>query len=230
MFTRRKWFSTWVLLILCISAASLGAEDLKMIKLPSPENSGGKPFMQVVASRITTRLYSSRSLPLQVLSNLLWAAAGRVPDAVSEATARTPSAMGWDNVDIYVATSNGVYRYDRMAHALNPVKAGDIRVVTALQPDVAEAALILIYVANYRPDLITFDPNVGGYVPAPQEAKVYYSDLGTCFIAENVYLFCASEGLATVFRSSIDRKAIGQAINLGPNQSVTHVQSVGYAK
>lgn len=230
MSMRSERFCAWALLILCLSAVSLWSEDLKTLKLPNPDSSGGKPFMQVVASRITGRLYSSRSLPLSLLSNLLWAAAGRVPDAVSAATARTPSAMGWDNVDIYLADANGVYRYDRKAHALNPVKAGDIRAVTALQPDVAEAALILIYVANYRSDLLTFDPNVGGYVPAPQEAKVYYSDLGTCFIAENVYLFCASEGLATVFRSSIDRKAIGEAIGLGPNQAVTHVQSVGYAR
>jgi nitroreductase len=230
MFTKKRWIGAAIASILLICTVSLAAEDLKAIKLPSPETSGGKPLLQAIANRTTIRQYSSRKLPLQLLSNLLWAASGKVPDAVSGATARTPSAMGWNNVELYLATSDGVYRYDREAHVLNPVKAGDIRGVTALQPDVAEAAVILIYVADYRADLMTFDPNVGGYVPAPQEVKVYYSDLGTCFIAENVYLFCASEGLATVFRSSIDRRAIAQAIQLAPNQAVTHVQSVGYAR
>lgn len=230
MITKNRRIVAVGVLVLLICITSLTAEDLRAIKLPRPDTGGGKPLLQVIAGRITTRQYSSRKLPLQLLSNLLWAASGKVPDAVSTATARTPSAMGWNNVDVYVAMSDGVYWYDREAHVLSPIRAEDVRGATALQPDVAEAPVILIYVADYRADLMTFEPTVGGYVPAAQEAKVYYSDLGTCFIAQNVYLFCASEGLATVFRSSIDREVIAQAIRLGPNQAVTHVQSVGYAK
>jgi len=52
----------------------------------------------------------------------------------------------------------------------------------------------------------------------------------TGFISENVYLFCASEGLATVVRANVDRPKLAEVMKLGPNQKITFAQTVGYPK
>ncbi|WP_173586024.1 nitroreductase family protein, partial [Methylogaea oryzae] len=55
--------------------------------------------------------------------------------------------------------------------------------------------------------------------------------LGRCsFIGQNVYLYCASERLATVVRGSIDEAALAKAMGLKPQQRIVLSQSVGYPK
>ena len=63
---------------------------------------------------------------------------------------------------------------------------------------------------------------------ATREEKAFYSGPDVGFIAENVYLFCASEGLATVVRGLVDRVALAQVMKLGPDQTVVLAQSVGF--
>jgi nitroreductase len=49
-------------------------------------------------------------------------------------------------------------------------------------------------------------------------------------ICQNVYLFCASVGLATVVRAWFDRSALSQAMQLGTDQEVLLTQTVGRPK
>jgi SagB-type dehydrogenase family enzyme len=173
--------------------------------------------MQALKDRSTSRTFGSEKLPVQVLSNLLWAAFGiNRPDS-GKRTA--PSAMNTQEIDIYVAASDGLYVYDAKAQLLRPILSEDIRALTGLQPFVAEAPLNLIYVADYS-----------RMTRASQEDKVLYSAADTGFISENVYLFCASEGLATVVRGSIDRVALAKAMKLRPDQKIILSQTVGYPK
>jgi nitroreductase len=55
-----------------------------------------------------------------------------------------------------------------------------------------------------------------------------YAGAETGFIGQNVYLYCASEGLATVIRASIDHAALAKALKLRPNQHIVLSQTVGY--
>jgi nitroreductase len=193
------------------------AEELKSIQLPKPQMDGGKPFMQVLKDRKSSREFSSEKLPLQVLSNLLWTASGiNRPDS-GRRTA--PSARNWQEIDIYVAASEGLYLFDAKAHLLKPILTEDIRALTGRQSFVKEAALNLIYVADFS--------RISG---ASNEEKEFYSAADTGFIGQNVYLFCASEGLATVVRAMIDRPALGKRMKLRPEQKITLSQSVGYPK
>jgi SagB-type dehydrogenase family enzyme len=173
--------------------------------------------MQVLKDRSTSRSFSARKLPPQVLSNLLWAAFGINRPESGHRTA--PSAMDRQEIDIYVATAEGLYVYEAKTHVLQPVLAGDIRDMTGRQPFVADAPVNLVYVAD-----------LGRMGKASKEEQDLYSAADTGFVSENVYLFCASEGLATVVRGSIDRETLAKAMRLRPDQKIILAQTVGYPK
>jgi nitroreductase len=191
------------------------AQDLKPIQLPTPQTSGGRPLMQVLKERQTRREFRSEKLPMQVLSNLLWAAFGiNRPDGRRTA----PSAMNWQQIDIYVAMSDGLFLYNAKGSRLEPVLTKDVRAATGTQAFVATAPVNLVYVA---------DLNKTGDSGSDAE---FFTAADVGFIGENVYLFCASEGLATVVRGSVDRTALANIMKLAQKQKILLAQSVGYPK
>jgi len=125
--------------------------------------------------------------------------------------------MNWQEIDIYVATAEGLSVYDAKAHRLNPVLNEDVRAVTGTQDFVKGAPVNLVYVADLAK---THDAG-------PQEQDLYTA-VDTGVIVQNVYLFCASEGLATVVRGSVDRAALAKVMKLRPNQRIIVAQTVGY--
>jgi nitroreductase len=191
------------------------AGDLSPIQLPGPQIEGGKPLMKVLKDRMTTRTFGDEKLPMQTLSNLLWAAFGiNRPDGRRTA----PSAKNWQEIDIYIASADGLFLWDSQKNALNLVAAKDVRALTGTQPFVKEAPVNLVYVADYS------KASGGG-----TDKDVWVgADAG--FISENVYLYCSSEGLATVVRASIDREALAKEMKLRPDQKIIFAQSVGYPK
>jgi nitroreductase len=192
------------------------AEEPKPIQLLKPQIGSGNPLMQLLWKRMSSRGFGPESFPVEVLSNMLWAAFGiNRPDGRRTA----PSASNRQEIDIYVATPSGLYLYDAKANLLNPILAGDIRGVTGRQPYVKEAAVNLIYVADYS--------KMG---TATDEEKAFLSAADTGFISENVYLYCASEGLGTVVRANIDRPALANVMKLRPDQKIILAQSVGYPR
>lgn len=210
-------FGSSLTIVSLLCAIVLAGESPKTIQLMNPQTDRGKPLMQVLKDRNTSRSFSSEKLPIQVLSNLLWAAFGiNRPDS-GKRTA--PSAMNAQDIDIYVATADGLYLYDAKAQMLRQILSEDLRALTGRQPFVTEAPVNLIYVADYS-----------RMTRASQEDKDLYSAADTGFISENVYLFCASEGLATVVRGSIARAALAKAMKLRPDQKIMLAQTVGYLK
>jgi nitroreductase len=210
-----SFFLVLVLATVCFSLFSAG-HALTPIQLPPPQTTGGRPLMQVLGDRKSTREFGPGTLSPQTLSNLLWAAFGiNRPDGRRTA----PSAMNWQEVSIYVATLEGVYIYNAKDNALNPLLAGDSRAATGTQSYVKDAAVNLVYVSDLS--------NTGN--AESSEAQMYTAaDVG--FIAQNVYLFCASEGLATVVRASIDKPTLAKTLKLLPQQKIILAQSVGYPK
>ena len=206
-----------ILPILLIDPSIVSSQELKPIQLLNPQLDGGRPLMQVLKDRQSSREFSSEKLPLQVLSNLLWAAWGiNRPDSGKHTA---PSASNMQEMDIYVATADGLYLYNAQEHMLNPVLAGDIRAQTGTQDYVKDAAINLVYVSDFY--------KMGD---RSTENKSFHSAAHTGFISQNVYLFCASEGLATVVRGLVDKPALEKAMKLRPDQKVIFAQSVGYPK
>lgn len=204
-----------ILFISLMQAPTAFAQHLKTIELPKPRTEGGKPLMDAIRERSTSREFSSRELSLQVLSNLLWAAFGiNRPDS-GKRTA--PSARNWQEIDIYIATQDGLFLYDPRAHALHQVLFEDIRTMTGKQPFVTDVPVNLVYVADLS--------RMGDASPPDKDL---YSAVDAGFISQNVYLFCSSEGLSTVVRGLIDRPALAGAMKLRPDQRIIVAQSVGY--
>jgi len=192
-------------------------QEMKPIQLPEPKLDPSKSLVQALKDRKTSREYSSGNLSQQALSNLLWAAWGISRADSGKRTA--PSAYNKQEIDLYVAMADGAYRYDPKGNALVPVAPGDLRMLTGTQSYFKDAAINLVYVA----DLARMNE-------AEESIKMFLASAGTGFIAQNVYLFCASEGLATVFRAGIDKPKLGAALKLRPEQKITFAQTVGLPK
>ncbi|MBC7362129.1 MAG: SagB/ThcOx family dehydrogenase [Candidatus Aminicenantes bacterium] len=219
MRSKLVFFSISLLLINLLYTPAVWSlpQETQVIKLPAPQTDGGKPLMQCLKLRQSSREFSPEKLPFQTLSNLLWAAYGiNRPDS-GKRTA--PSAVNWQNIDLYVATANGLFLYEAKQHALIQILKDDIRALCGTQDFVKTAPLNLIYVGDYAK------------IPrGTDEDKRFYSAAHTGFISQNVYLFCASEGLATVVRASINREELAKAMKLRPEQHIILAQTVGYPK
>jgi len=161
------------------------------IDLPEPVTEGGKPLMQALKERKSAREFSGEKLPLQVLSNMLWAANGI---SRNDGKRTAPTAMNKQEIDVYVAMANGLFLYDAKDNKLVAVLAKDIREATGKQPFVKDAPVNLVFVADYA--------KMGAM---PNDQKDFYAATDTGFVSQNVYLFCASEGLATVVRGWVDK-------------------------
>ena len=204
--------------LFAVGLSQLGfGEETKPIQLPPPQTEIGKPLMQALKLRQSSRSFDSKPLPLQELSNLLWAADGINRADSGKRTA--PSAVNWQEVDIYVALPEGLYLYDPKSHSLMPVVAKDLRQATGKQDFVKDAPLNLVYVVDQS-----------RMKTASDDDKRLYSGTDVGFIAQNVYLYCASQGLAVVVRGSVDRPSLAQAMKLRPEQKIILAQTVGYPK
>jgi SagB-type dehydrogenase family enzyme len=203
-------------LALLLVPAGLFAQDLKPVALPAPQTSGGKPLMQALKERKSTRELSTEKLSPQVLSNLLWAGWGINRE---DGRRTAPSASNRQEIEIYAVMADGVYVYDAKGNALKPVVTGDLRKATGTPAYVGEAPLNLVYVADFS--------KMGN---GDENAKTATANANTGLIAQNVYLFCASEGLGTVVRGSVPRAELSKALNLRPDQRITLAQTVGYIK
>ena len=187
------------------------------IELPAPRRSGGMPLMQALNERQSLREFAPTALAAQTLSDLLWAAAGINREAVGGRTA--PSAMNSHEIDLYVALPEGLFLYEPQRHALELRVKSDVRCVTGYQDFVDDAALDLIYVADLaRMKLV------------PAVHRESYAAAAAGAMAQNVYLFCASAGLATVIRAWIDRGILAHAMQLGTGQTLLLSQTVGCIK
>jgi len=191
---------------LTLSSLSCFAQD---IKLPAPHRAGGKPLLEALNERQSNRDFSDKELSLQTLSDLLWAANG-----FNRETKRTaPSSQDKQEIDLYVFLKTGAYLYDAKNQQLILKVEGDNRAKNGTQPFVTVAPVNIAYVAN---------------LDKASNRDAALVDCG--FIGQNIYLFCASEGLISVVRGSIDKEAIHSVLGLSDKQEVLLGQVVGYKK
>ena len=191
-------------------------EPLKPVVLPVPQMDKGRPLMQVLKDRQSRRDISpDKKLSLQELSNLLWAACGiNRPDS-GKRTA--PTASNLQEIDVYAATAEGVFLYDAKGHKLDPVLQEDVRQAAGKQSFVQMAPVVLVFVVD--------EARMGR---RSESDRVFYAATDTGFVSQNVYLYCASEGLATVVIGMVDKPALAAKMKLRPGQKVILTQPVGY--
>jgi len=201
-------------LLVCRAFAADDAE-LKPIALPPPQLTGGKPLMEALQQRKTTREMKPEKLSPQQLANLLWAGFGINRPQDGRRTA--PSAMNSQEVDLYVAFPEGLFLYEPGANELKPVMAKDLREKTG-QTFSKDASLVLIFVADLS--------RLGKAKP---DLRTYYAGFDGGCISQNIYLYCASDGLATCVYD-LNRPAVAETMGLKPEQYVVMAQAVGRMK
>jgi len=214
----KKYFLSALCVTVLLSTCALNAraDEKEAINLPLPKMTGGKPLMDTLKERKSSRSFTSRELSIEVLSNLLWAAFGINRPESGKRTA--PSASNMQEIDIYVAMKKGLYLYNPKQNVLEPIMARDIREFTGKQAFTQVAPVNLIYVADLSK------------LNGDSDDKIFYPSNHVGYISQNVYLFCASEGLATVILGWVDKPALAKIMNLGENQRIILTQPVGYPK
>jgi len=195
-----------VILVFIMGSVSCIAQD---IQLPTPKKTGGKPLMEALNERQSNRDFSDKELSMQTLSDLLWAGYG-----FNREDKRTvPSSQNRQEMDIYVFLKTGVYFYDAKNLKLVLKVQGNNQEKTGSQPFVTVAPLNIVYVAN---------------LDKASNRDAALTDCG--FIGQNIYLYCASEGLISVVRGSVNKTAVHDLLNLSDKQEVLLAQTVGYKK
>ena len=188
--------------------------------LPPPATSGGMPVMSALKSRSSAREFAARPLPRQTLSNLLWAAYGVNRPASNGRTA--PSAHNWQAVDLYAALPEGLFLYNAKAHALELVSKSDARQISGTQDFVAAAPLNIVMVARMG--------KMKASAEDTQADLVNWAAMEAGAVSQNIYLFCASEGLSTVVRVGVQRPAFAKLARLASTDVILAAQTIGYPK
>lgn len=218
MITRREANIALLSTVVLATMPALATAQSQVMELPPPRTDGGKPLMEVLKARHSTREFADRPLPPELLSNLLWAAWGiNRPDSGLRTAPSSHTAL---DIDLYLAMANGVWIYDPKAHRLLPHMPDDVRGDTTTGQDfVKTVPLNIIYVSD------------ASRMGKPSDANRTLNGIAdSAVIGQNVYLFCASEGLATVLRASVPGERLAKRLNLMPTQAIYFAQSVGYPK
>jgi hypothetical protein len=189
--------------ILLMTSCNITAQD---IQLPEPTRNGGMPLMEAVNNRQSSREFTNATLTHQQLSDMLWIACGyNRPDKRTVAT-----ALNRQEMSAYVITPEAVYRYEPKENKLIHINSGDHRGVSAMQDYAKVAPLNVALVADLA-----------------KQDKDIFAGMTVGAMSNNIYLWCASEGLKTVVRASFDQEGLKKALKLNDKETVLLVQTVG---
>lgn len=204
-----------IIVLFLVVFAVLGGDDKGVKILPKPDLTSGKPLMECFALRRSSRSFSAKPLPLQIVSEILFAA-----DGVTRADGRktVPTARNMQNQKVYVFMADGVFLYDGKRHALVPFLKGDLRKHCGTQKFHSKAPLVLVFVS---------DMSAVGNTP---ELQALYAGNHSGSASQNVYLYAASKGLSTVVCGLLDRNKLKELLKLKKNEQVIFSQPVGYSR
>jgi len=204
------------LLFVLTVLTSLSAQDRS---LPEPNKSEGLPFYNALAQRSTVRDFdNSRDISDEILSQLLWSGLGINREESGKRTA--PSAWGNNEIDLYVLSEAGTYKYIPESHSLTLIVEGDNRDAAGIQDFAKAAPLSFILVGDLSK--ITQIEDVAA------KTNLAYIDAG--YVSQNLYLAATSEGIATGARGMIDKAALTELLQLNENQIPIIGHSFGYQK
>ena len=205
---------TVISFVVLLSWTICSAQVITTVPLPPAQKTGGMPLMEAFQLRKSQRSFSSKELTSQQLSNLLWAAYGiNRPDGFRT----VPAAKNWYEYDIYVLKSDGWFLYEVSKHALLKMGNEDLRVYGGTQDFVKAAPVILVYVADF-----------GRMNDTTDELRKFFSAVDVGYISQNVYLWSASEGLATIILGQVDKVKVREVLKLRPDQQVILSQPVAF--
>ncbi|MDR0307031.1 MAG: SagB/ThcOx family dehydrogenase [Chitinispirillales bacterium] len=192
-------------------------QNLKPIELKKPDMTRKTTLMNALSKRMSSRAFSPKMISVQELSDLLWAANGiNRPDGKRTA----PSARNAQDIDVYVLTAEGAYLYNPTKNLLEPVAAGDFRgQIWAQQEFVAAAPVNIMLISD-----------LSRFTSGDDAQKASFAAMDAGIVSQNISLFCAAAGLATVPRGLIDAQKMTEVLKLKESQRVILNHPVGYPK
>jgi len=177
----------WLFILLLLTG------EIKMIKLPEPRKDSNFSLERAINERRSIRIYKDAPLTLKEVSQLLWAAQGKVASGKRAA----PSAGATYPMEIYLIAGNvedlspGLYKYILDDHSLFLVKEGDLRKAVserALRQDmILKAPITIVISAVFERTRARYGARAERYV---------YMEAG--HIGQNIYLQATALGLGTV--------------------------------
>ena len=186
-----------------LASSMLYSASVKASEIVLPAPNLNSPLMKLIDTRATIREISTKPIDLDVLSNILWASFG----TNSHNTRTIPTGKNEQDLKVFVIYDKKVWLYDGVNNKLNKYSDVDLMPYLAKQDFVNNAPVHIIY--------------AGG--------KHYaWAHSGSAY--QNVYLYAAEKGLATVIRGYFDSADVHQALNLPDNEIVTYHQVIGYPK
>ena len=206
----KKIFQLFPAVLLC---GMLTAQELQPVSLPSPDRTGGLPLMQALSERASVKDWSDKTLSLQNLSDLLWAA-----DGVNREDGRrtAPSAMNSQDIDIYVFMKDGIWLYNADKNKLEPVAEGDYSDL----PGKTAAPVNLVLVSD-----------VSRFRGGSDSIKLGWARMDAGYVSQNILLFCAAKGFKSRPRASFpDMSVIRGVMKLRDSQYILLNHPVGYSK
>lgn len=207
-----------MLLLLILQSQLMLAQDNNVIKLPAPNLDRGLTVLKALSARISIREYDIKALELQDLGELLWTANGVNRTESGKRTA--PSAMNSQDIDVYALLPSGAYMYNAAKHQLELISTGDYRSLAAgRQEFVKQAPVVLLLVSD-----------ISRFKNGNDSLKLSWAAMDAGYVSQNIGLYCASVGLATVPRASMDAKKLKEALLLKQTQHILLNNPVGYKK
>lgn len=186
------------------------------IRLLKPEMENGKLLMKTMQRRKSDRTFATENISLKQLSEILWVANGVNRD---NGKRTVPSAMALYPLETYVFLANGAYLYSPERHILIPIVKGDFRELTTKQGFAEEAPVNVVFIANYN--------KYDAPRKVPQEKRLYLASLDAGHSCQNIYLYCAQEGLKTVERAGAKEKELLECLKLDNNYQFIVAQTIG---
>lgn len=212
----KKFISLSWLILFSLMTPILKSQEI--IPLLKPDLSSGMTVMTALSLRASSSEFDTTSLKLQDLSDLLWAANGINRPESGKRTA--PSAMNARDIDVYAFMKSGSYLYDAKGHVLNRVAGGDNRsLVAGQQLNFASAPVMLLLVSD-----------VSRFPRGDDSLKVIWAAEDAGIVSQNISLFCASAGLLTRPRASMDQAKLRELLKLKDTQYLMLNNPVGYRK
>jgi SagB-type dehydrogenase family enzyme len=203
--------------IIILSGAVI-AQDKTSFKLPAPDTTGGLPVMKALSERASVRDFDTTSPDMNVISNLLWSANGINRHESGKRTA--PSAMNSQDADVYLLTKQGAYFYNAAAHSIELISGGDYRKLAAgKQENVADAPLFCLLVSD-----------ISRFKSGSDSLKAIWGALDAGIVSQNISIYCASAGLATVPRATMEQEKLREVLRLKDSQKLILNHPVGFKK
>lgn len=193
--------------LLAVFCLSVSAAD---IKFSAPAKTGGMPLNEALNKRQTIRKYQEKVLSAAQMGNMLWAAFG-INRADGKFTA--PTAANRQEIRLFLLTADGAYAYCPKTHTAKQISNKDLRSYAG----VFKAPCYVVIAADMD-----------------KAVSKNYAAMDAGYVSQNIYLYCASEGLGTCAIGSFARikkgnkgKVLRDGLKLPANIEILLTHSVG---